>query len=439
MSSLRRNNPSGDWNAIQHDHDELMLQADTQQYFALTKQHQWLLLALCEYATWGTRWYSQTGNAIDYDDLDLRVSDMIYRLMSPVSEIEMFKLRQNPENTCLLEQSADNGESWQTAFDYNLCHSISQLDISIYLQLVIDANTKRLGDYDDTPQSINEDCPPVFDSGALDVALCAAVGAYVDGQVLASLTKYRIAAGLAAGGTGLLAWGLGPLGLVLGGAVLVITAINLSDLEAAAHDRSSLDGVACDLVAELEGVTVTEANFITAIEGLTGTGYNEQTIVSVLQGNRNEQVNYLWFVDLLGEAQGLPASTPCTCGCVEALSAYYVVDPVTEGLTKTNGGTIYPSHAQSFGNGGIHIDLGASAQIFGLDVEVGRFSSDTTDPQWIIECGAETVFTGLTLSLPQNGQMYIKRILFGRKITASTFSLLVDLGLIRKARAIYCE
>lgn len=439
MSSSRLN-PSGNWKAIQHDHDQFLLNADDEELFALTKKHQWLLLGLAEYATWRTRWYSETGAAIDYDELDQTVSDMVYRLMSPVTGGEgMFRLRQNETELCLLEQSLDDGETWSTAFDYSLCGKLSPGDITTIYNQIIEENNRRTAIYDDTPTSIHEDCPSTYDGGALDVYLCAAVGAYVDGQVLASLTRYRLAAGLAAGGTGLLAWGFGPLGLIFGGAVLLLAAINLSDLEAAAADRAALDGVVCDLVNALEGETVDETTFIAAIESLTGTGYNEQTIVSVLQGNRAEPVNYLWFLELLGTAQSLPASTPCPCECVEDVTAYYNVDPVSDGLTKTNGGTIYASGAQSFANGGVEVLLPSSVEIYALDVEVGRFSSDTTDPLWLIEAGGETVFSNHLLSLPQNGQMYIKRISFGRKITTDTFKLFVDLGLIRKVRAVHCE
>jgi len=43
--------------------------------------------------------------------------------LSVLGSEEMFRLRQNEENNCLLEQSLDNGQTWLTAFDYGLCNN----------------------------------------------------------------------------------------------------------------------------------------------------------------------------------------------------------------------------------------------------------------------------------------------------------------------------
>lgn len=314
LSSHR--NPSGNWKAIQHDVDEMSTYADTQEYFALTKQQQWLLLALCEYATWHTRWYSKSGQYIDFDDLDSRVSDMIYRLMRPVTdEINMFKLRQNQDNPCLLEQSQDDGATWSPAFDYSLCGQSNE-SYEQYIANQSSENQRRLELYDGTPDSIHQDCPTTtFDAGAGGVdALCGAIKAYVDRQVRDTQWRYRVAAGLIGAGVGLLATA-GILGIIVGGVVAFIAGLALADIEAAANSRNDLDEVICALKDALDGTPVTLADFQSAIAALSGANSIQTTIVWVLQGNAGATVNYLMFLDMLGQAQELASSGLIECPC----------------------------------------------------------------------------------------------------------------------------
>lgn len=312
--SLSRPNPSGSWKAIQHDYSELIEQPSDVEYFALSKRHQWLLLSLSEYAKWITRWFSSNGETpIDTDSLSAIVDDMIYRLMSPIGGEMMtsFQLRQNEEAPCLLEQSFDNGETWSLAFDYSLCQQYSILDYNIERSIVNQENARRSELYDGTPESINENCPEDF-TGA---ALCSAVKHYVEIQVLDTLNRYRVAAALAAAAVGFLGLGAGVLGWVIGGIVVGLVGYELSQIEAAAADRDALNDVICALVDELEGIAVTEANFVAGITALAAMSGNAATVVAILKGNKGNQVNYLWFVDLLGEAFVATSTGYDDCPC----------------------------------------------------------------------------------------------------------------------------
>lgn len=226
-----------------------------------------------------------------------------------------FELRQNPANPCLLEQSLDGGLNWSLAFDYNLCKSSIE-DYVVAEQNKAAQNEKRQQDYDGTPGSINPDAPTTWTGGTGGVdALCSAVKAYVDGQVLDTLNKYRIAAGLAAIGAGLLGMG-GILFAIVGGAVAFVIGLALSDVEEAASDRAALDAVICNLKSALGTGTVTESAFQSAINGLTGANHNQDTIIEILKGNMASQVNYLWFIDLLGAAQQpVAAGALVDCPC----------------------------------------------------------------------------------------------------------------------------
>lgn len=108
---------------LQTDYD-FIFELDGEFQVCLTAgQIQWIL-ASSDYASWATRWSSSSGSEIDTDKIAEFQADMVRRLMFavvPCGECEMFRLRQNPENPCQLEQSVDAGLTWSLAFDYDLC------------------------------------------------------------------------------------------------------------------------------------------------------------------------------------------------------------------------------------------------------------------------------------------------------------------------------
>lgn len=332
-----------------------MLNADTQQFFALTKRHQWLLLSLCEYATWKTRWYSSSGLTIDHDELDKLVSDMIYRLMLPVeSGIDMFQLRQSPDDPCLLEQSLDGGDTWLPAFDYSLCGQSNE-SYEEYIANSESENQRRLELYDGTPDSIHEDTPTTtFDGGAgATLALCAAVKAYVDRQVHDTQWRYRVAAGLVGAGVGLLAM-TGILGIIVGGVVAFIVGLALADIENAANSRNDLDEVICQLRDALEGTAVTLAQFQSAIAGLSGANANQTTTIYILQGNAGATVNYLLFLEMLGQAQQAALAGVVSCPCEDTWCYSFNFD--TDGIDVWESGGLGYTMNYVPGTGIVHQD-----------------------------------------------------------------------------------
>lgn len=312
--SLSRPSPSGDWKAIQHDYDEIFALSDDIEYFQLSKRDQALLLSVVEMTKWVTRWYSS--GDIDRDAVAALVAKTIERLMSPIGGTDVpFQLRQNEETPCLLEQSLDGGTSWSIAFDYSKCQQFSATDYNFYLNIVYQNNSRREELYDGTPDSVNENCPTDYFTGGGNPALCSALKHYVEIQILDTLNRYRVAAGLAALAAGALGLGGGILGIVVGGIVAGLVGYALSEIEAAANDRDAINDVICELLDLMDGVAISEANFVASLNSLgAGTG-NGATIVDILKGNKGNQANYLWFIDLLGEAVVATSTGYDDCPC----------------------------------------------------------------------------------------------------------------------------
>ena len=70
---------------------------------------------------WQSSWIPNT----DVDLAEQRVFQLyeVLRNVQNCGDDIMTLLRQNPDNTCILEQSVDNGQTWQVAFDFSLCES----------------------------------------------------------------------------------------------------------------------------------------------------------------------------------------------------------------------------------------------------------------------------------------------------------------------------
>lgn len=78
----------------------------------------------------------------DADDESYFAIKEILRFMQGIECMD-FQLRQNPDDSCLLEQTLDGGETWTTAFNYALCltaqlSSINQYLTAAYQQSLVD-------------------------------------------------------------------------------------------------------------------------------------------------------------------------------------------------------------------------------------------------------------------------------------------------------------
>lgn len=100
-------------------------------------------------------------------------------------ECEMpFQLRQNPTNTCLLEQSLDGGATWSTVFDYSLCATIQDKSYQVQIQNSVtyvqqtfqDIYNNFTANYAGNPESVYPNlADPAGDDSALRAAYCNAL------------------------------------------------------------------------------------------------------------------------------------------------------------------------------------------------------------------------------------------------------------------------
>ena len=101
----------------------------------------------------------------------------------------MFMLRQNPSDSCELQQSLDGGQTWSTAFDFSLCDiggaGVTNINISVAQTYIQDLRTiydvdinligAKLGNNDDYTNT----------------ALCHALGVLISGAIAGGLSRLQ--------------------------------------------------------------------------------------------------------------------------------------------------------------------------------------------------------------------------------------------------------
>ena len=94
----------------------------------------------------------------------------------------MFRLRQNPDDPCLLEQSFDAGETWVEAFNYKLCQNTDMTNISNQWNLSFVFNTDLEIVYDNDITNVFNDWgyDQTGTDADRDAALCHAITQWVD-------------------------------------------------------------------------------------------------------------------------------------------------------------------------------------------------------------------------------------------------------------------
>lgn len=254
-----------------------------------------------------------------------------------------FKLRQNPTNDCLLEQSLNNGVSWSTAYDFSKCRSTS--DTLAILDAIERGNAllaELIDLYDGTPGSVD----PILDYGdenddLRDDALCYALDLWV-GALQGSARDIKASGLQNASDT------LAIVGTVLGGASSAIGALAsiagiaffapeivagltlgavgagigaiVTGLQADAinfDDPDAVEDVTCCMLGNLAGATLTETAFQNALTGCTFETENSQFLGDIVAGILADTGAYLTFIKLL--ASIIPAAIdgvqlPCPCG-----------------------------------------------------------------------------------------------------------------------------
>lgn len=272
-----------------------------------------------------------------------------------------FQLRQNPENSCLIEQSTDGGETWLTAFDLSLCMSIvdgsSQTSITnIFNSTVQQFNETVYNNYvTNYVNSITDIAPELgygdADDQFRDDALCHALTKFIDavcdaaiqyydqeGEALNDLLALLAMAGvgiavlgLAASGIGLPAaaaiaaqatlWGglIGVGSAALGALVTVYTNHSKDQFE----DTDAREDVVCCLLDALTGANVDQDDFQGAFGGCSGLSANAEAILGAAEIFGAEDGMYAAFVEnmRIGFNSAKLGLLP-ECGCIEPEWAY---------------------------------------------------------------------------------------------------------------------
>jgi len=254
-----------------------------------------------------------------------------------------FELRQNPDDTCLLEQSLDGGATWLTAFDYSLCSPATNPN-----QILEDGNA-LLQDlklvYDGTVPSVAPNM--VYDQTSEDdirnLALCQALHELVDMMCEAEL-EYRqeVAAGatlaaivlaviavvvlVATGGTttpfyiALSAAFSGGFGVLFGG---------LSEAILNDHDARSL--VACCMYSALKDATIDQTPFEQSLDDCSFAPLsNEEQLRGAIAQMLTQDDIYISFLDYLQREFGLADLGLAECPCDTTIQVCYDMTELTE-------------------------------------------------------------------------------------------------------------
>lgn len=235
-------------------------------------------------------------------------------------------LRQNPDDFCQLEQSQDGGATWTLAFDYGLCQSFDS--VAYYSNsAMFDLQLEAL--YDGTPGSIDGDAPDTLfaagsDDSGLDgywreVALCTAVGAYVDSIVagyLETLGSYGAVFNFASSLLGL----FGPLGGILAFSGYILKDLAFAYGSAPFQNDVAIANVKCALYNELLPLEINQDNLQQALNDIyppppsSHEGEISHTLRSTYRAHSKEI--YLKFLKLLAQGYRLAKADvlePCDC------------------------------------------------------------------------------------------------------------------------------
>jgi hypothetical protein len=341
MTNLGRS-PRDSYRALLFDYDALLAKSDDECCYNLSEREVALILAQIDYIGWKTR-YRPTATQIDREIIDMWKGKLAEKLMVINCGTSLI-FRQNPADYCQLQQSLDGGETWETVFDYSLCAGGAGNELYILMQQSInEVNIYRTEIYDGSTTSIDPDAPTdTWDyNGATggEAALCNAVQAYVQNQMLQYYNKLLIGIGAAAITTGILGWITGGLALVIGGVIVLVAGLAIAAVQEAINDLPAMNAIICRLVDDLNGVATTEGDFWNAVTSLTCANTNECVIRDVLIAGAYKEPNYLYFLALIGEAKREVGAGIDNCPCGDNWCRYFAF--ATSG--DEGWSTVYPS------------------------------------------------------------------------------------------------
>jgi hypothetical protein len=267
--------------AVAADWEYFASLSDEGELYCLSEQQIYVILVQMEYVGWLTRWYNTED--INQTTVDRVKSDIMEALMSCV------------DVSILVDQANDN----------LITATVNRAIQSQALRDILDDR------YDGTPTSINPDAPTTnFGiSGDRYDALCAGLMAFVyqfaraqadsvrAGQV-GGLAAIALIAALLIPGLNIFFLVGASIAVLIGlGTVGVTTEIAIQALT----DTEALDNVVCCMRENLRFDTVSEANWLTALNACSfAVGSHEQIVADFLLPTLAD--NYLTILNILGQA-----------------------------------------------------------------------------------------------------------------------------------------
>jgi len=230
----------------------------------------------------------------------------------------VYALRQNEENPCLLEQSIDGGVTWTPAFDFEQCPGggISvATQITLNNQLII---ATYIENYNGTPSSVNENAPDDYFSDGTnyrEIALCMALDAYITSYLeeWRRRAEWTLFGAIAALFLAMIP-GIGWVAVVIGAGAYIFTMTALN----AVKDRDAVQDVICCAYDALLDQTINTTIWEACLNNCSFTpGSNQAIVRDIVASDLNELGNWTAFCDALGRAYVLAQAGVDTCVCTD--------------------------------------------------------------------------------------------------------------------------
>lgn len=227
---------------------------------------------------------------------------------------EQLRFRQNPDNSCLLQYSINQGANWLTAFDYSQC-APAQLNEILSNQAEAERLLRQLLElYDGTPESIAPNA--LNDDAFRDAAMCYALRVLVDTtlDVLAdekeNFRKKAIIFGNAIAALSIVAFWPGTLALIFAGGITAgiqfITEANLIPLtDTVLRDEDARKEIVCCAMNRLRGNTPTQVLFQSIFFMCLGVSDNAQKQGAAMHDVTQNLDVYLAFLSAVEEGYNL--------------------------------------------------------------------------------------------------------------------------------------
>lgn len=333
------------WKSITYDWDILSRYGNTSRAYCLTDFQAAWLLSTTGYMAWSTRW--KNCPCTEQDLIDMK-AELDYRLMECV-DIQPYQL----------QYIYDSGQA-------------AELD-----------ELQALWDADPNPSSVNPLTPDDYYSGddsqdRLD-ALCTACKIYVYSYAQNWVQKAQIALGIVAvvGLAASITVVGGIIASVLVGGLAYITSLALTAMQ----DKDALNDVACCMYNYLTGKAITNANFLTCLDGCGFTeGSNAAIVRDIVASDLTQFKNWLTFINQIGDSYEYATygiiDCPCGDGTWEHTFDFEVSDggwtPSDFGWSVSELATYVPSSGWSYVN--TFDGVGSYRRVCGIQIDF----ADTT-------------------------------------------------------------